>query len=114
MAEAPQFRPVNQSLGQQPSLGPIPANLLMPSMVILCTAYVVSQTLLNLDFAWFLLLSVWLLCTWWIVVGEQPWKFTNKFIPVPDWQRGYAQYTPYLQTPYSQEDYDHNQNPHRD
>jgi hypothetical protein len=108
MAESKQFRPVNQSLGQQPSLGPIPANLLMPSMVILLTVYGVSQTLLHLDFAWFLLLSVWLLCTWWIVVGEQPWRFTNKFIPVPDWDRGYVQYTPY-----SQDDYDDNKTPHR-
>jgi hypothetical protein len=109
MADVKQFRPVNQSLGQQPSLGPIPANLLMPATVILCIAYLVSQTLLHLDFAWFLLLSVWLLCTWWIVVGERPWKFTNKFKPVPDWQRGYVQYTPY-----SQEDYDDYKDPHRD
>lgn len=91
------FRPVNQSLGQQPSLGPIPANLLAPSAAILVVFYLLCIVLLGLPFAWFLLLSVWATSAWWVVVGEKPWKFTNKFVQVPDWTRGYVLYHPCLQ-----------------
>jgi energy-coupling factor transporter transmembrane protein EcfT len=87
------FRPINQSLGQQPSLGPIPAHLLAPSAVILVMFYLVIVVVLSLTFAWFLLSSVWGVATWWVVVGERPWKFINKFVAVPDWTRGYVLYT---------------------
>jgi hypothetical protein len=87
------FRPINQSLGQQPSLGPIPAHLLAPSAVILVMFYLVIVVVLGLTFAWFLLLSVWGVATWWVVVGERPWKFINKFVAVPDWTRGHVLYT---------------------
>ena len=36
-----QFRPVNQILGTQPSLGPIPADQIIPWTVIVLTAYFV-------------------------------------------------------------------------
>jgi hypothetical protein len=87
-----QFRPINQSLGQQPSLGPIPAYLLAPSSMILVGSYLLTQIVLSLGFAWFLLVSLWGICTWWVVVGEKMWKFTHKFISAPDWHRGYVQY----------------------
>jgi hypothetical protein len=90
------FRPVNQSLGQQPSLGPIPANLVAPSAVILLLFYFLLVVVLRLTFAWFLLVSVWGIATWWVVVGEKPWKFTHKFVAVPDWTRGHVLYTPCL------------------
>jgi hypothetical protein len=95
------FRTVNQSLGQQPSLGPIPTNLLAPSGGILVTFYLLLEVILGVGFVWFLLLSVWGISTWWIVVGERIWKFTNKFVAVPDWNRGPVHYTPCLQ----QDDY---------
>jgi hypothetical protein len=91
-----QFRPVNQSLGQQPSLGPIPSNLLAPSAAILFGFYVLFFLVLRLAFVWFLLLSIWGICTWWVVVGEKTWRFSNKFITVPDWKRGHLPYHPCL------------------
>jgi hypothetical protein len=96
MAADKTFRPVNQSLGQQPSLGPIPAHLLAPSAGILFGFYVVFVLLLHLAFVWFLLLSVWGVCTWWVVVGQKSWKFTHKFTSVPDWKRGHLSYNPCL------------------
>ena len=87
------FRSVNQSLGQQPSLGPMPAALLAPSAGILFGFYALTILVLHLHFAWFLLLSVWGISTWWVVVGEQTWKFTHKFVSVPDWMRGHVRYT---------------------
>ncbi|NET34888.1 MAG: hypothetical protein F6K19_23170 [Cyanothece sp. SIO1E1] len=95
MAESEQpklFRPVNQSLGQQPSLGPIPAHLLAPSGAILVSCYILVELLLSLGFVSFLLLSSWGISAWWVVVGEKTWMFTHKFIPVPNWKRGQLPY----------------------
>lgn len=86
------FRVVNQSLGQQPTLGPIPANLLVPSGIILVLAYFLTQVLLHLGFAVFMVVSAWGISSWWIVVGEKTWKFTHKFVAVPDWKRGHVRY----------------------
>jgi hypothetical protein len=87
-----QFRPVNQSLGQQPSLGPIPSNLLGPSAGILFGFYVLFVVILHISFSWFLLLSIWGIASWWVVVGEKTWRFTHKFKGVPDWKRGHLGY----------------------
>lgn len=92
-----QFRPVNQSLGKQPSLGPIPAALLAPSLIILVCSYFLVQVVLSLGFVWFLLVSAWGLSTWWLVAGEKMWRFMNKFVSTPNWNRGYVQYTSCLQ-----------------
>jgi hypothetical protein len=87
---------VNQSLGAQPTLGPIPTRLLGPSLAILVSSYCLTQILLHLSFASFLLLTAWMICTWWVVVGEKTWQFTNKLVPVPNWSRGYVRYHRYL------------------
>ncbi len=91
--DRPKFRPVNQSLGQQPSLGPIPATLLAPSAAILVISYVLVKVVLSLGFVWFLLVSAWGMSTWWLVVGEKTWRFTNKFVSTPNWNRGHVHYT---------------------
>ncbi|MGB3789002.1 MAG: hypothetical protein WA949_13405 [Phormidesmis sp.] len=99
MAETSQrqlFCVVNQSLGAQPTLGPVPTSLLGPSLTILVGSYCFTRILLNLSFASFILLTTWIICTWWIVVGEKTWQFTNKLVPVPNWCRGYVLYHRYL------------------
>jgi hypothetical protein len=90
------YCPVNPSLGRQPSLGPIPANLLAPSGGIFVGFYILIEVLLGLGFAPFLLLSTWGISTWWVVVGEKTWLFTHKFMPVPDWKRGHVSYQRHL------------------
>jgi hypothetical protein len=87
------FRLMNQSLGQQPTLGPIPTNLLAPSGVILVISFFLIRVVLHLNFSVFLVVSVWGVSVWWVVVGEKTWKFTNKFVAVPDWNRGHVRYT---------------------
>jgi hypothetical protein len=86
------FCRVNPSLGKNPSLGPIPANLLAPSGAILVGFYILIEVLLSLGFVLFLLLSLWGVSTWWVVVGEKTWRFTHKFIRVPQWKRGHVSY----------------------
>ena len=90
------FCTVNQSLGAQPTLGPIPTSLLGPSLTIVVGSYCFTQILLGLSFAAFLLLTAWMICTWWVVVGEKTWQFTNKLVSVPCWSRGYVRYQRYL------------------
>ena len=90
------FCPINPSLGRQPSLGPMPAHLMAPSGIILVTTYVLVNRLLTLGFPTFLLLSAWGIATWWVVVGEKTWTFTNKFVAVPNWKRGYVPYRRHL------------------
>ena len=95
MAEAIQHRlfcSINHSLGTQPTLGPIPTNLLAPSGIIVVGSYFVTQVLLGLSFSAFVLFSAWIVCSWWVVVGEKTWKFTHKLTPVPNWIRGYVLY----------------------
>ena len=94
------FCPVNPSLGKHPSLGPIPANLLAPSSAILVGNYLLIEVLLSLGFGLFLLLSTWGISTWWVVVGEKTWRFTHKFVPVPQWKRGHVPYQRHLPDSY--------------
>lgn len=95
-SESRLYCPVNQSLGRQPSLGPIPANLLAPSGGIFVGFYILIEVVLGLGFVPFLLLSTWGISTWWVVVGEKTWLFTHKFVPVPDWKRGHVPYQRHL------------------
>jgi hypothetical protein len=55
----PQFRMINQSLGQQPSLGLIPIGLLAPSGSVRFVSYFLVRVLLNLSFPIFLAISIW-------------------------------------------------------
>jgi hypothetical protein len=91
-----QFRIINQSLGRQPTLGPIPTNLLAPSGIILVLIYFLTRVVFSLSFAAFLIVSAWGISVWWIAVGEKTWKFTNKFVAAPDWKRGHVPYKPCL------------------
>jgi hypothetical protein len=88
----PVFRLINQSLGQQPTLGPIPTNLLAPSGLILILSFFLVRMVLRFNFSMFLIVSVWGVSVWWMVVGEKTWKFTNKFVTVPDWSKGHVRY----------------------
>ena len=90
------FCPVNQSLGAQPTLGPIPTTLLGPSLSIFVGSYCFTKVLLGLSFAAFLLCSAWMICTWWVVVGEKTWQFSNKLMKVPTWSRGHVLYHRHL------------------
>ena len=61
-----QFRPVNQILGSQPSLGPIPADQIIPWTVIVLTAYFLINGIFGSLFAddfqkwlWIGLIAAW-------------------------------------------------------
>ncbi len=94
-----EFRPVNQILGSQPSLGPIPADQVFPWTVIALTSYFIINGVFGGLFAddfqkwlWTILITGWGMATWWILTGGRSWRFLSKFIGVPTWTRGTARY----------------------
>ncbi|WP_427162198.1 hypothetical protein ACQFX9_11910 [Aliinostoc sp. HNIBRCY26] len=99
-----EFRPVNQILGSQPSLGPIPADQIFPWTVIVLAAYFIVNGvfggLFTDDFQrwlWTVLIAGWGIATWWILSGGRSWRFLSKFIGVPTWTRGFARYQSLLE-----------------
>lgn len=99
-----EFRPVNQILGSQPSLGPLPADQIFPWIVIALTSYFIVNGifggLFSDDFQkwlWTVLLAGWGIATWWILTGGRSWRFLSKFIGVPTWTRGFARYQSLLE-----------------
>jgi hypothetical protein len=94
-----EFRPVNQILGAQPSLGPIPADQILPWALIALVAYFIVNGVFGGIFPdefqkwlWTALLTAWGIGTWWILMGDRSWRFLSKFIAVPKWTRGFARY----------------------
>ncbi len=99
-----EFRPVNQILGSQPSLGPIPADQIIPWTVIALSVYMVMNGFLGGLFPddfqkwlWTGLMTVWGMATWWILTGGKSWRFLSKLIGVPTWTRGFARYQSWLE-----------------
>jgi hypothetical protein len=99
-----EFRPVNQILGSQPSLGPLPADQIFPWIVIALTSYFIVNGifggLFSDDFQkwlWTILIAGWGIATWWILTGGRSWRFLSKFIGVPTWTRGFARYQSLLE-----------------
>jgi hypothetical protein len=98
------FRPVNQILGSQPSLGPIPADQILPWTVIALTSYFIINGIFGAFFSddfqkwlWVILVTAWGMATWWILTGGRSWRFLSKFIGVPTWTRGFARYRSILE-----------------
>jgi hypothetical protein len=98
------FRPVNQILGSQPSLGPIPADQILPWTVIALASYFIINGVFGGFFSdgfqkwlWVILVTAWGMATWWILTGGRSWRFLSKFIGVPTWTRGFARYRSILE-----------------
>jgi hypothetical protein len=105
-----EFRPVNQILGSQPSLGPIPADQIFPWLIIVLVSYFVINGIFGGLFAddfqrwlWTALMAFWGIGTWWILTGGRSWRFLSKFIGVPTWTRGFARYQRLLEINYEAE-----------
>ncbi|MFN6568370.1 hypothetical protein A6770_06130 [Nostoc minutum NIES-26] len=99
-----EFRPVNQILGSQPSLGPLPADQIFPWIVIALTSYFIINGIFGGIFSddfqrwlWTVLVAGWGIATWWILTGGRSWRFLSKFIGVPTWTRGFARYQSLLE-----------------
>lgn len=90
------FRTVNPMLGIQPSIGPIPADQIIPWSVILGASYLVGQGIFSFGLLWTFLLAAWGMSTWWVVTGGRSWRFLANFQSTPHWTRGCARYQPLI------------------
>lgn len=91
------FRPVNPTLGKTPKLGPFPGNQVAPWTGICLVSYYVCKFVFGLSWLWTGLVAGWGCATWWILTANGAWWWLSKFVPVPNWTRGFALYRPLLE-----------------
>jgi hypothetical protein len=77
------YVPVNKLLGQQASIGPIPAEQLIPWVVCTVTAFFITNILFDLPMHISILTSVWLIVSWWMLTGKRSYQFTDRFASLP-------------------------------
>jgi len=84
-------RKVNRMLGEQPSLGPIPGNQVIPWSII---AGLILTLKIILSIHWFHagLMLIWGIATWWLLTGKRAWRFLSRFHRRPRWIRAYKTY----------------------
>jgi hypothetical protein len=91
----PKFRQINQMLGSRPSLGPIPADLVLPWGGIALLMMIITQNIFSLGWYWTLGLTIWGCVCWTVLTGTKPYKFLSKFlVPPRRWTRGHERYRP--------------------
>jgi hypothetical protein len=88
------FIPVNKILGKPASIGIIPANQILPWLILIIIAYTLTNGLFSLGMPWFFGISFWLIVSWWLLTGNQPHLFVDKFRypPGQEWCNGYLRY----------------------
>lgn len=78
-----EFIRVNKVIGKQPSLGPIPANQLIPWVAIATITYAITNGLFSLSLGWFFGIDLWLTISWWALTGKSPHQFIDRFSNPP-------------------------------
>jgi hypothetical protein len=89
----PKFRQINQLLDARPSLGPIPADLVLPWGGITLLSLLMTRSIFLLDWQWTIGFIVWGCLSWTLLTGNKPYKFLSKFLMPPQrWSRGYERH----------------------
>ena len=88
-----EHRRVNSTLGKSPSIGPIPADQLLPWGIVLFFSLLVHN-LLQLNWIWTILIAGWGISSWWILTANGAWRILSKFINPPNWIREVTFYRP--------------------
>jgi hypothetical protein len=70
---------VNRILGKQAGLGSIPANQILPWFAIITISYFIFDGLLGWGIPKVVVISFWLILSWWFVTGKDPDKYVNRF-----------------------------------
>ncbi len=89
--ELSKFRIVNQSLGDTPSVGPLPGNQFIPWACLIVIAWMFNS-IFSLGLLKTGCLAAWLIGSWSLVTGSKPWRFMSKLTSVPYWACGYLTY----------------------
>lgn len=88
-----EFIPVNQILHAKPQLGPIPGEQVVAWIVILVMTYIICKGILALPWIETCLVGVWGIATWWLLNGDESWRYLTKFHGVPRWTLGNLLYS---------------------
>lgn len=91
-----EFISINQILNAKPQLGPIPGEQVIPWLIITIGSYIICQVILSLDWWATGLVAIWGSATWWILTGNESWRFLTKFYRTPKWTRGHLPHTSLL------------------
>ncbi len=91
------LRTVNRVLGNQPRLGPFPADQIVPWSAIALLGYIIIKGFLNQS--WFAtgIFVAWGWATWWVVASNK--AFMGKFVATPRMVRGYKRYESLISPP---------------
>jgi hypothetical protein len=80
-------------LGSRPSLGPIPADLVLPWGGITIVVLIFTRSIFVMDWAWTVGLIIWGCASWAVLTGTKPYKFLSKFLLPPQrWSKGYIRH----------------------
>ena len=99
------FHQVNRALGASPTIAFLPAALLGPAVIAVCTARL-AQGLLGLTILQSLFVVAFVIATWWLVTGGNNFRYLSRYARwfMPCWQRGARRYTPWTHPYDSQHD----------
>lgn len=90
------FISVNKILGKQASIGIIPAEQFIPWMIIAIISYILTNGFFSLGMPSFFGATFWLIVSWWLLTGNKPHLFLDRFRPPPgsEWYNGNLLYLP--------------------
>ncbi|MGB6298681.1 MAG: hypothetical protein WBF90_21205 [Rivularia sp. (in: cyanobacteria)] len=97
-SEKSKYRKVNGTLGKQPSIGPFPADQLVPWVIICGGSYYIAHGLLRLNWVWTIAIATWGISTWWVLTANGAWKILSKFVATPNWTRVGIRYQQLMNT----------------
>ena len=85
-----EFRTVNRVLGEQPRIGPFPADQVFPWTMIGLIIYLICKLILQASWLITGLMIVWGWATWWTLTSNKTWL--AKFVGIPRVTRGYKRF----------------------
>ncbi len=89
----PEFKEVNQSLGQHVRFGPFSASQYIGAGLPAGIVFLILNGIFGVDIGFTTFISLWLAATCAVLSGDKPYLFWSKLWPsVPYWVRGYTMY----------------------
>jgi hypothetical protein len=96
-----EFRTVNRVLGEQPRIGPFPADQVFPWTMIGIIIYLICKLIFQASWLITGLMIAWGWATWWTLSSNKTWL--AKFVKVPQITRGYKRFYSLSQPQFKQE-----------
>lgn len=92
---------VNRAMSEPFMVGLFPIGLIGPVILCLFFSYVLTQILWSMFFdppsyIWTTAIFFWSSATYYVVVGDEPWRIKNQISWVPTYRRGMYAVTPFL------------------